>query len=72
MSNLANISGKKALSIFKKFGYSLDHQTGSHMIVVHPERPTLSIPNHEELAPSLLIGLIKKSGIELEDFLKYK
>jgi len=72
MSSLANISGKKALAIFRKFGYTLDHQTGSHMILVHSTRPTLSIPNHKELAPSLLYGLIKKSGLTVEEFLSYK
>lgn len=29
MGVLSNISGKQALKIFEKFGYILDHQTGS-------------------------------------------
>jgi len=29
------------------------------MILYHEERPTLSIPNHKELAPGLLRGLIR-------------
>ena len=72
MSNLANISGDRAVKIFMKFGYLLGHQTGSHIIIYHEDLPTLSIPNHKELAPNLLRGLIKKSGIPLEDFLSYK
>ena len=42
------------------------------MIVYHSSRPTLSIPNHKELAPGLLRGLIRKSGITLEEFLRAK
>jgi len=60
MGVLSNISGKEAVRIFEKFGYILDHQTGSHMILYHEERPTLSIPNHKELALGLLRGLIRK------------
>jgi predicted RNA binding protein YcfA (HicA-like mRNA interferase family) len=70
MEILSNISGKKAVKIFQKFGYILDHQTGGHMILYHESRPTLSIPKHKELAPGLLRGLIRKSGLTVEDFLK--
>jgi len=70
MGILSNISGKEATKIFQKFGYVLDHQTGSHMILYHESRPTLSIPNHKELAPGLLRGLIRKSGITVDEFLK--
>ena len=72
MSKLANISGEHAVKIFMKFGYLIGHQTGSHIIIYHNELPTLSVPNHKELAPYLLRGLIKKSGIQLNDFLNYK
>jgi len=46
MGRLSNISGKEAVKIFEKFGYVLDHQTGSHMILWCESKPTLSIPNH--------------------------
>lgn len=72
MGLLSNFSGKDAVRIFKKFGYKIDHQTGSHMILYHESRPTLSIPNHKELAPGLLRGLIRKSGLSVGDFLKAK
>lgn len=72
MGILSNISGKEALRIFEKFGYILDHQTSSHLILYHDSKPTLSVPNHKELAPGLLRALIRKSGITVEEFLKYK
>jgi len=72
VGTLSNISGKDAFKVFKKFGYILDHQTGSHMILYHPSRPTLSIPNHKKLAPVLLRALIRKSGLTVEDFVKAK
>ena len=72
MGILSNISGEEAVRVFKKFGYILDHQTGSHMILYHETKPTLSIPNHKELAPGLLRGLIRKSGLTVDKFLKAK
>lgn len=69
MGLLANISGKEALKVFRKFGYKLEHQTGSHMILAHEWRPTISIPDHKELAPGLIRGLIRKSGLTVEEFL---
>ena len=72
MSRLSNISGRTAVKIFSKFGYVLDHQTGSHMILWHETRPTLSIPDHRELAPGLLRGLIRKAGLTVDEFLEKK
>jgi len=72
MRLLSNISGKDAVKIFQNFGYRVDHQTGSHIILYHPSRSTLSIPNHKELAPGLLRGLMKKSEITVDEFMKAK
>ena len=72
MGKLSNLSGQEAVRIFQKFGYVLAHQTGSHMILYHDSRATLSVPNHKELAPGLLRGLIRKSGLTVEEFLGAK
>ncbi|MEH1963480.1 MAG: type II toxin-antitoxin system HicA family toxin [Nostoc sp.] len=72
MGRLSNISGKEALKIFEKFGYVLDHQTGSHMILWCESKPTLSISDDWELAPGLLISLIRQAGITVDEFLKNK
>ena len=72
MGRLSNISGKEAVKIFEKFGYVFDHQTGSHMILWHESMPTLSVPNHKELAPGLLKSLIRQAGITVDEFLGSK
>ena len=72
MGRLSNISGKEAVKVFQKFGYVFDHQTGSHMILWHESKPTLSIPNHRELAPGLLRSLIRQAGITVDEFLDNK
>ena len=68
MVKLAGISGKKAVKAFEKIGYILDHQTGSHMILYHPHKLPLSIPNHKEVAEGLLKAQIKRAGITPQKF----
>jgi predicted RNA binding protein YcfA (HicA-like mRNA interferase family) len=72
MGDFNNISGAKAVKIFLQFGYSVSRQKGSHIILSHNSKPTLSIPNHKELSPHLLKSQIRKSGIDFTDFLKLK
>lgn len=72
MKRLANLSGHKAVKIFCKFGYQIARQTGSHIILKHPEKPPLVIPDHKEVAPPLLRTQIIRAGITIEEFVKYK
>ncbi len=72
MGKLSGVSGRQAVKVFQKFGYVVDHQTGSHMILYHESRSTLSVPDHKELAPGLLRGLIRKSGLTVEEFFTRK
>ena len=50
MSLLPVCSGAAAIRAFRKIGYEVDHQTGSHMILRHPSGRRLTVPNHRELA----------------------
>lgn len=70
MGRLGNVSGKAAARVFKKIGYYLDHQEGSHMILYNdePGYPPLTIPNHKELAPGLLVSQIKQAGLTVDKF----
>ena len=70
MVKLANISGKMAVKAFRRFGYVIARQTGSHIILRHEKRPTVTIPNHQELAPGLLRAIIRQAGLEIGEFLE--
>lgn len=70
MTRLPVISGRDAVKAFRKIGYELDHQTGSHMILrrrVYPYR-RLTIPDHKELAKGALRALIREAGLTVEEF----
>ena len=70
MVRLGNISGKRAVKAFNKLGYQIARQTGSHIIISHQNRPTLTIPNHKELAPGLLRAIISQAGLNVTDFIE--
>ena len=70
MGKLANISGKDAVKAFQKFGWEIRGQVGSHVVMTKTGiRHNLTIPQHSELAPGTLRGLIRTAGITVEEFL---
>ena len=72
MKKLPLISGREAVKAFRKIGYEIDHQTGSHIILRHREPPhrRLSVPDHRELAKGTLRALIRQAGLTIEGFIE--
>jgi predicted RNA binding protein YcfA (HicA-like mRNA interferase family) len=68
VSRLPVCSGQDAIRAFQKLGYQLDHQTGSHIILRHPQMRRLTVPNHRELAKGTLRALIREAGLTKEEF----
>lgn len=64
------VSGLDAVRAFRKAGYELDEQHGSHMILRRGDPPhkRLSVPNHKELAKGTLRALIREAGLTVEEF----
>ena len=63
MSRLPVCSGQDAIRAFQKLGYQVDHQTGSHIILRHPQMRRLTVPNHRELAKGTLRALIREAAL---------
>ena len=70
MSRLPVCSGQDAIRAFQKLGYAVDHQTGSHIILRHPQMRRLTVPNHRELAKGTLRALIREAGLTKEEFVR--
>ena len=68
MSRLPVCSGQDAIRAFQKVGYAVDHQTGSHIILRHPQMRRLTVPNPRELAKGTLRALIREAGLTKEEF----
>ena len=62
-------SGAEAVKKFKRAGWTVDRQLGSHVMLVKPDYPyTLSIPQHRELGVGLLRKLIKQARLTVDAF----
>jgi len=66
------MSGSEARRVFENLGWEFQRQAGFHMILFKVGSTILSIPNHKELAPGLLRGLICRAGLTVEEFIEAK
>jgi predicted RNA binding protein YcfA (HicA-like mRNA interferase family) len=70
VSRLQVCSGREAVRAFERLGYVVDHQTSSHIILRHPNRRRLTVPDHREVAKGTLRSLIREAGITKEQFIE--
>lgn len=69
MPVLPRLSGRAAVKAFGRDGWQVARQKGSHIILVKPDSwATLSVPDRRELAPGTLRGLIRASGLTVDQF----
>ena len=64
-------SGAAAVKKFKRAGWTVDRQVGSHVMMIKADYPyTLSIPQHRELGVGILRKLIKQAQLTVDEFNK--
>jgi len=69
MSRLRLCSGAEAVKKFKRAGWNVDRQVGSHVMMVKPDYLyTLSIPQHPELGIGLLKKLLRQAALAADEF----
>ena len=57
-----NVDGDELARLLKRYGYSIDHQTGSHQrlsAVINEKTHDLTIPRHKSLRVGTLHGILK-------------
>jgi predicted RNA binding protein YcfA (HicA-like mRNA interferase family) len=70
VGKLANVSGRDAVKAFRKAGWQVRGQVGSHQVLTKTGiRANLTVPQHTELAPGTLRALIKTAGLSVDEFL---
>ena len=68
---MRSISAREAIRAFERAGYRADRTSGSHHVLKKPGEPgTLSVPVHRnrDLKPGTLRGLIRSSGLTVDQF----
>ena len=65
---------KEVVKILKRLGFEERRQTGSHLIMYHPEKKQIiPVPIHaKDLKKGLLKAIIKQAESTEEEFLKLK
>ena len=58
------------MAAFRRLGYEVDRQKGSHIILrhSHPPHRRLTVPDHREIAKGTLRALIREAGVTVEEF----
>ena len=64
-------SAQEFLRFLRKQGYREKRQSGSHLILVHPNRRMLVIPIHRgDLPHGLFLRILKDAGFSEREFLE--
>lgn len=71
---MASFKPKEVVSILQKLGFLKKRQTGSHLLMFHPEtKVTTSVPIHvKDVKRGLVLGIIKQVNSTEEEFIKLK
>ena len=68
--SLRNHSWRDVLKVLTKFGYALDRQRGSHMILKNSSGNIVPLPRHNTIKPTTLKSILDQAGISKEQFIK--
>jgi predicted RNA binding protein YcfA (HicA-like mRNA interferase family) len=67
---LPSFTPRRLIRTFQHLGFLIDHQSGSHVVLYHPEGRRAVIALHSrELKRGTLVGIIKQAGYTPEEFL---
>ena len=63
------VSGRDLVRALEKFGYEVDRQRGSHIVMRHSNPPfrRVTVPDHKEVAKGTLRAILRQTGISIED-----
>lgn len=70
MPPLPLLRPREVVKTFRKLGWEVARQRGSHIILTKEDHiATLSVPDHPEVARGTLRTVIARAGITIEEFL---
>jgi predicted RNA binding protein YcfA (HicA-like mRNA interferase family) len=70
MPDVPLLKPREVVRAFKKLGWDVARQKGSHIILTKDGHiATLSVPDHAEVARGTLRALIARAGLTIDEFL---
>lgn len=72
MTKLPPLKAKEVISALEKLGFQVDHVTGGHYILRHPDGRRTVVPYHgnRDVKQAVLRSIIRQAGISPEEFKK--
>jgi predicted RNA binding protein YcfA (HicA-like mRNA interferase family) len=67
MPKLPAVSGAEAIRALERLGFMVVRQRGSH-IVLRRGASGCVVPNHREIKPGTLAGVLKQAGVSADEF----
>jgi len=69
---LASFNSRQVISILKRRGFSLDRQSGSHAIFIHPDGRRTTVPIHgkRDLGKGILRQIMRDAELDFDDMMK--
>jgi predicted RNA binding protein YcfA (HicA-like mRNA interferase family) len=75
VTRLPSLKPREVIRILERAGYYIDHTSGGHYIMRHPDRPgRIPVPYHggRDIKRGTLRSIISQSGLTVEEFLKLR
>jgi predicted RNA binding protein YcfA (HicA-like mRNA interferase family) len=70
---LPALGPKKVISKLQKAGFYLDHQTGSHVALMHKDGRRITVPKYnKDLKKGTLKNILRQAGLTTKQFLDIK
>ncbi|MGH8656095.1 MAG: type II toxin-antitoxin system HicA family toxin [Gammaproteobacteria bacterium] len=72
MSRLPALKPDEVVRKLQSVGFEIDHITGSHYIMQHPDGPRTVVPYHagRDIKRGVLRAIIRQAGLTMGEFLK--
>ena len=69
MGRLAQLTGERLVRALVKLGWTVKRQSGSHVVLGHPEHGSVTVPVHrgKTLKEGTARGILKAAGVSEED-----
>jgi predicted RNA binding protein YcfA (HicA-like mRNA interferase family) len=69
VSRLNNVSGRQAMRVAERMGWSVRRGKGDHVLYEKSGFRGVPIPDHRELNPGTLRSIIRGLGLSVDEFL---
>ncbi len=69
--SLRNRSWREVVKALGKLGFLVIRQSGSHMILEHPDGRWTVVPRHDDIKIGTMKAIVEDTGLTTEEFLKH-